>query len=139
MLDNIHEQFIDMVFEHGIRIHSFQEGRGISGMKGLDGKVCCLSLGHTISVHANLREQIQVVSNFSSKLGLPKIERVESINANHMQMARCRDRSDDSYRFIAGVLKQFLKNANPDKDPPVRPLIHTQRKTSTEAHEVEAR
>ena len=53
VLDNIHEQFIDMVSEHGIRIHSFQEGRGISGMKGLDGKVRCPSLGHTISDYAN--------------------------------------------------------------------------------------
>ena len=49
VLDNIHEDFIEMVSEHGIRIHSFQEGRGISGMKGLDGKVRRPSLGHTIS------------------------------------------------------------------------------------------
>ena len=140
VLDNIHEQFIDMVFEHGIRIHSFQEGRGISGMKGLDGKVRCPSLRHTISDYANLRGQIQVVSDFSSKLGLPKIERVESINANHMQIARCRDRSDDSYRFIAGVLKQFLKNANLNTDSLVRPVTHTQRQgTMMAAHEVEAR
>ena len=47
VLDNIHEQFIDMIFKHGIRIHSFQEGRGISGIKGLNGKVRCL---HMLSV-----------------------------------------------------------------------------------------
>lgn len=52
------------------------------------------------------------MSDFSSKLGLPKLETVESIDANHTQMARCMDRSDESYRFVAGVLKQFLKNAS---------------------------
>lgn len=108
-------------------------------MKGLDGKVRCPSLEHTVSDYTNLRGRIQVVSDFSSKLGLPKIETVESIDANHMQIARCKDRSDESYRFIAGVLKQFLKNTNPDTNLPVRPATHTQRATFTEAYEVEAR
>ena len=39
VLDNIHEEFTRIVYDHGIRIHSFQEARGISGMKGLDEKV----------------------------------------------------------------------------------------------------
>jgi hypothetical protein len=39
ILDNIHEEFKDVVFKGGIMIHSFQEARGISGMKGLDEKV----------------------------------------------------------------------------------------------------
>ena len=56
-----------------------------------------------------------------------------------MQMARCKDRSDESYRFIAGVLKQFLKNTNPDTNLPVRLATHTQRATLTEAYEVKAR
>ena len=54
-------------------------------------------------------------------------------------MARCRDRSDESYRFIAGVLKQFLKNTNPDTNSAVRPATHTQRETFTEVSEIEAR
>ncbi|KAL9025121.1 MAG: hypothetical protein Q9196_006007 [Gyalolechia fulgens] len=90
VLENIHDEFVQVVSEYDIRIHSFQEGRAMSGIKGLDEKV---------------------VSDFSSKLGLPKTETVESIDANHMQMARCTNRSDESYRFVAGVLKQFLKNA----------------------------
>ena len=52
---------------------------------------------------------MQVVGDFSSKLGLPKIETSESIYANHMQIARCKDRSDESYRVISGVLKHFLE------------------------------
>jgi hypothetical protein len=40
VLDNIHEEFKTIVADGGIKIHSFQEAQGISGMKGLDGKVC---------------------------------------------------------------------------------------------------
>ena len=40
VLDNIHEEFKTIVFKGGIKIHSFQEARGISGMRGLDEKVC---------------------------------------------------------------------------------------------------
>ncbi|KAK3385401.1 hypothetical protein B0H63DRAFT_182369 [Podospora didyma] len=90
ILDNIHEQFKTIVFESSIRIHSFQEARGISGMKGLHNKV---------------------VDDFRSKLDLPEaIETVESIDANHMQMARCSDRKDPQYRKIIGVLKKRLRN-----------------------------
>jgi hypothetical protein len=39
VLDNIHEDFKTIVFKGSIKIHSFQEARGISGMKGLDEKV----------------------------------------------------------------------------------------------------
>jgi hypothetical protein len=50
-----------------------------------------------------------VVDDFSSKLDLSRqYERVGSIDANHMQMARCRSREDAQYRVIRGVLRQFL-------------------------------
>ncbi|KAH7308302.1 hypothetical protein BKA65DRAFT_601734 [Rhexocercosporidium sp. MPI-PUGE-AT-0058] len=39
VLDNIHEEFKSLVGTHGIKVHSFQEAQGISGMKGLDSKV----------------------------------------------------------------------------------------------------
>lgn len=39
VLNNIHEQFISTVYDHGIPIHSFQEARGMTGMKGLHKKV----------------------------------------------------------------------------------------------------
>ncbi|KAK4167848.1 hypothetical protein QBC43DRAFT_202600 [Cladorrhinum sp. PSN259] len=39
VLDNIHEEFKTIVDQSRIRIHSFQEAKGISGMKGLDSKV----------------------------------------------------------------------------------------------------
>ena len=40
VLDNIHEEFKSIVYDHSTRIHSFQEARGISGMKGVHEKVC---------------------------------------------------------------------------------------------------
>ena len=44
VLDNINEEFTDIVHKSGIKIHSFQEARGISGMKGLHEKVYCVPM-----------------------------------------------------------------------------------------------
>jgi hypothetical protein len=44
VLDNIHEEFKTIVHRSDIRVHSFQEARGITGMKGLHNKVGCLIL-----------------------------------------------------------------------------------------------
>lgn len=64
VLDNIYEEFKTIVSKDGIKVHSFQEARGILGIIGLDEKV---------------------VDDFSSKLDLPRtLETVESIDANHM-------------------------------------------------------
>jgi hypothetical protein len=48
VLNNIHEEFIRIISEHNIRIHSFQEAHGLSGMKGLHGKVLLGSLYSTV-------------------------------------------------------------------------------------------
>ena len=64
---------------------------------------------------------MQVVDDFSSKIGLPGVlETPESIDANHMQMVKCKNRSDESYRAIAGVLKQFLKKISTRLELPIR-------------------
>ena len=39
VLNNIHEEFVSIVQKCGIKIHSFQEARAISGFKGADEKV----------------------------------------------------------------------------------------------------
>lgn len=108
VLDNIHEEFKSVVHESGTRIHSFQEARGLSGMKGLHGKV---------------------VDDFSSKLDLPRpLETVESIDANHIQMVRCSSKEDARYRAISGVLKQYIRkeilheNAIASQEASVTPL-----------------
>jgi hypothetical protein len=52
---------------------------------------------------------LQVVDDFSSKLGLPRtLETVESIDANHMQIARYCSKDDPGYRAVSGVLKRFI-------------------------------
>ncbi|KAK1826132.1 hypothetical protein QBC39DRAFT_335302 [Podospora conica] len=91
VLDNINLNFTNILDQSNgrIRVHSFQEGRGMTGIKGLSGKV---------------------VSDFSSKLDLSRrIETVESIDADHRQMARCPSQSCHQYRAIRGVLKDALK------------------------------
>ncbi|KAJ6263594.1 hypothetical protein Dda_2162 [Drechslerella dactyloides] len=96
VLDNIHEQFKTVLRNHEIKIHSFQEAKGISGMKGLGSKV---------------------VDNFSSKLDLAvEQETVETIDANHMEMVRCCSRDDERYRQIYGILKQFIKTELPNRE-----------------------
>ena len=40
VLDNIHEEFKTITFKGTIKIHSFQEARGMTGMQGFEGKVC---------------------------------------------------------------------------------------------------
>lgn len=50
------------------------------------------------------------MDDFSSKLDLPReMETVESINANHMQMARYSSKEDEGYRAISGILKDFVR------------------------------
>lgn len=50
------------------------------------------------------------MDDFSSKLDLARTqETVESIDANHMEIARCGSRGDPRYRQISGVLKQFIR------------------------------
>lgn len=39
VLDNVQEAFKTIAYEDGLAVHSFQEARGISGMKGLHNKV----------------------------------------------------------------------------------------------------
>ncbi|OTA70590.1 hypothetical protein K449DRAFT_15352 [Hypoxylon sp. EC38] len=90
VLDNIHERFTNIVAGCKIKIYSFQEARGISGMKGLHNKV---------------------VDDYSSKLGLPsELEIVQSIDANHREMARCKNRNDPQYRDILSVLSHITRH-----------------------------
>jgi hypothetical protein len=39
ILDNIHEEFKTIAYKGTLKIHTFQEARGITGMKGLNEKV----------------------------------------------------------------------------------------------------
>ncbi|KAF4461891.1 kinesin light chain [Fusarium albosuccineum] len=90
VLNIIHQGFISAIPESGIKIHSFQEGRGFKGVRGLHGKV---------------------VDDFSSKFDLPPaIETVETIDANHSQMTKFADKSDAGYCDISGVLKGFIRS-----------------------------
>jgi hypothetical protein len=61
---------------------------------------------------------VQVVDDFSSKLDLPRtLETVESIDANHMQMARYSSKDDQGYRAISGVLKATIREGMDSGSP----------------------
>ncbi|APA08683.1 hypothetical protein sscle_04g034530 [Sclerotinia sclerotiorum 1980 UF-70] len=110
LLDNIHKGFKTIVCEYGIKIHSFQEAQATSGIKGLHGKI---------------------VNDFSSKLDLPQtLETVESINANHMEMARCSNRAESQYRAILGVLRQVIRNLSLNKNISLRDEHSTENTTT---------
>lgn len=76
---------------------------------------------------------MQVVDDFSSKLDLPGFETLESIDADHKQMAKCTTRLDENYRAIAGVLKQFLKRGSRTADLPIRSLTQMRREEASNA------
>ena len=82
ILDRIHSEFMKMMHTEDFSVHSFQEGRGVSSLKGFSGKV---------------------VNDFSSKLDHP-LEVVETIDGNHMQMARFSDEADPGYRKVSSVI-----------------------------------
>ncbi|KAK3938160.1 putative kinesin light chain [Diplogelasinospora grovesii] len=51
----------------------------------------------------------KVVNDFSSKLNLPRsLKTVETLDANHMQIARYSDKANPWYRAIVDVLQQFI-------------------------------
>lgn len=49
VLDNIHEEFKTIADKSRIQIHSFQEARGISGVKGIHSKVRCQHILNVLS------------------------------------------------------------------------------------------
>ncbi|KAI1170462.1 hypothetical protein F4777DRAFT_583864 [Nemania sp. FL0916] len=90
VLENIQGEFLNIADSARIKVHSFREARALTGVKGVNGKI---------------------VEDFSSTVGLPQqLEMTESIDANHMQMARCRDKTDPRYQAISGVLTQFIRS-----------------------------
>lgn len=109
VLNNIHENFLDIIKDCGdLRIHSFFEARGLAA-RGITGKVRC-TIPEALSIGLNIdRDPLQVVSDFSSKLDLRGIETVESIDANHMEMARCTGRTDERYQVIMKVLRNSVR------------------------------
>lgn len=111
VLDNIHQRFTNDVSTKGIQIHSFQEAKGMSGMRGFHNKVCRILLPYDPHQPGYaLMMTPQVVDDFSSKLDLPStLETVETIEADHREMARYSSREEEGYRAILGVLRDFVR------------------------------
>ena len=86
ILESIHAEFMKIVYSDDLLIHSFQEGKGLSGLNGFGGKV---------------------VEDYSSKLDYP-LEVVESLDANHMQMARFHGPTDPNYQKVSRTLVNYV-------------------------------
>lgn len=89
LLDRINSEFVKMVQLEEFSVYSFQEGSGLSGMKGFSGKV---------------------VSDYSSKLDHP-LEIVETIRGNHMEMARFSAADDEGYRTLSKVIARCVTDS----------------------------
>jgi len=92
LLDRINTEFMKMVQLSDFSVYSFQEGSGLTGLKGFSGKV---------------------VSDFSSKLGHP-LEIVETVRGNHMEMARFSDANDEGYRTVSRVIARCVIDSQQD-------------------------
>ncbi|KAI0407382.1 hypothetical protein F4802DRAFT_605555 [Xylaria palmicola] len=84
VLDLIQDDFLNIVHQMPLRIHSFQEGRPLTGVRGLHDKV---------------------VNDFSSKLGWAP-ETFETIDADHRDMVKLPGVKD-----ISNVLKELKRAA----------------------------
>ena len=94
ILENIQKAFRRILDDHRIRRHSFQEERGVTGVPGLSSKV---------------------VVDDSSRMESSD-ETVLTIDANHMEMARCSSRDADGYNKVFGALKICLERLESKED-----------------------
>ncbi|PVH68096.1 hypothetical protein DL98DRAFT_662333 [Cadophora sp. DSE1049] len=90
ILDLIHDDFLKVLHKKNIKIHSFQEGRGLIGVKGFSGKV---------------------VEDFSSKIGY-SLEVLETIDANHMEMIRFDGPKNAGFREVSAALAGYVKSVS---------------------------
>lgn len=105
LLDRINTEFGKMVALGDFNVYSFQEGSGLTGLKGFSGKV---------------------VSDFSSKLDNP-LEIVETIRGNHMEMARFSNANEEGYRTVSRVIARCIVDSQQDRKhqgPPAGGVIN---------------
>lgn len=94
ILENVQKAFRRILDDRKLQILSFQEERGISGVKGLSSKV---------------------VEDYSSKME-SSYETVQTIDANHVEMARYGTRDDDGYNKVHGALRIILEKLETGED-----------------------
>ena len=87
-LEELRLNFMDILDDGHIKIYSFQESAGKTGIKLAGGKV---------------------VPDESSSFDSRRFEEVDTINANHMNMCRFRSKDDDGYIKFVGALAGCLK------------------------------
>jgi len=79
---------------------------------------------------------MQIVDDFLSKINLLSVlKTLESIDANYMQMIKCKNQANESYRIIANVLKQFLKERSLNVNLSIKLITQTQQEKTLNARQ----
>lgn len=107
ILSVLSEDFSRMLHERAFKIHSFQEGQGLTGAHFLSRKVHSFNKNTRHAKGLLIGLIIQIVESYSSCLGDAR-EGTDFINGNHMMMCRFRDEDDEGYRKVKGVVSQYL-------------------------------
>ena len=106
-VSQLETSFGRLVYRRTFKIHSFQESKGMASIRPLTGKVI-----HQVGFgHLDSYILIQVVEDGPSPLGDTKRERVEPINANHMDMCRFVDSSDPGYQQVGIHIQGIVEEA----------------------------
>jgi hypothetical protein len=87
LLSRIHDKFMRMLIKPEFQVHCFQEDRGITGIRGLDGLI---------------------VDFFSSKTESP-FEICETLTANHMDMVAYEGPTDPNYQNVSDALVKYYQ------------------------------
>lgn len=119
VLQIVADEFSKMVRSDEIKVYSFREERGMSGLYGLNSKVSATvglcRLPSQFLVSPLMTWSYQFVNDFSSVIG-DAAEAQEGIDANHTQMCKFSSSDDPGYQKVLGVLKKFVRDASSAND-----------------------
>jgi len=104
-LQMVNSAFSIIFREKSLKIHSFREEKGMSGIKGISGKV---SKQTYLSESRLMKGIIQVVGDMSAIIG-DADEGKEGINGNHSDMCKFASLEDEGFRKVAGVLSRYVQ------------------------------
>jgi len=128
-LQNLREQFGALLKTRAFHVRSFQEGYGMLGMAGLNGKVSLLLCTLCYRRLTNLK----VVDDESSTIDDSEPKR--TIPADHRNMCRFADKSDIGYVRIKQEVESFVQvivsvSRDMEKAIEERELLHSWNQTS---------
>lgn len=109
-LELCRESFITQWRKYNFRVKTFQEALSMTGVNlgPLNEKVCEILFRFCKMIICGCWPSGQVVPDSSSSLDDPH-EHAETIQANHMNMAKFTNANDPGYRKVGGELKELVQ------------------------------